>query len=224
MKHLFVTLALCVLAAQAAAENAASGTVVELSAEASRSAANDYAQATAYAEDTDASPGEVAKRVNALIASALQTAKAYASISTRTGNVATYPVYAKGSTRVEAWRMRAEIVMETRDTEALSELLGRLHASLAVSQLTVSPAPETRHKAENEATLAAIAAFRAKAKLVADALGHSYRIRQINIGGGRPQAYPRLRASLAADTAPIEGGESQIGITVGGQIELAGKP
>jgi len=33
---------------------------------------------------------------------------------------------------IEAWRMRSEILLETRDMAALSELLGKLQATLSV--------------------------------------------------------------------------------------------
>ncbi|HEX5804537.1 MAG TPA: hypothetical protein VFY24_16080, partial [Azospira sp.] len=50
------------------AGGAAASTTIDLSAEASRPAANDLARATVFAEATSPAPGESAKRVNALIA------------------------------------------------------------------------------------------------------------------------------------------------------------
>lgn len=208
-----------------AADPPATGTLVELSAEATRSAPNDLARATAYTEVAEATPGEAAKRVNAAIAQALQTAKGHPAVRVKSGNTSTYPVYAKGSSRIEAWRMRAELVLETRDTAALSELLGRLQGSLAVGQISLSPAPETRRKVEEETMLEAIANFRARAKLVAEAFGRPMRIRSLSVGGAaRPGPHPVLRAAMAEAAAPIEAGESQIAVAVSGQIELLAAP
>ena len=73
--------------------------------------------------------------------------------------------------------------------------------------------------------LDAIAAFRARARLVADALGKPYRIRQLSVGaqGFRPPM-PVMRAAAMAtmDAAPmpVEAGVSQVSATVSGQIEL----
>lgn len=198
---------------------------IDLSAEASRPAANDLARATVFAEATSASPGESAKKINTLIAEAVSTAKGYARIKVQTAGTQTYPVYAKGG-KIEAWRMRSEIVLESSDTGALSELLGKLQANLGVSGVSMLPSPETRKKAENEAMMEAIAAFRNRAKLVADALGKPYRIKQLSIGGQqyRPPV-PMLRAApmaaMEAAPMPMEAGESQISATVSGQIELA---
>lgn len=215
----------CTFALVAFMGSAAAATTIDLSAEASRPATNDLARATVFAEATSASPGESAKKVNALIAEAVVTAKGYARVKVQTAGTQTYPVYAKGG-KIEAWRMRSEVALESNDTAALSELLGKLQANLGVSGVSMLPSPETRKKAENDATLEAIAAFRNRAKLVADALGKTYRIKQLSIGGQqyRPPV-PMLRAaSVAAMEAapmPMEAGESQVSTTVSGQIELA---
>lgn len=202
----------------------AAPTTIDLNADASRAAANDLARATVFAETTGASPGESAKKVNALVAEAVGTAKSYARVKVQTAGTHTYPVYAKGG-KIEAWRMRSEIVLESGDTAALSELVGKLQASLGVSGVALMPSPETRRKAENEATLEAIAAFRAKAKLVADALGKPYRIKQLSIGGQQyrpPVAMYKAAPMAAMESAPMpmEAGESQVTATVSGQIEL----
>lgn len=200
-------------------------TTIDLSADASRPAANDLARATVFAEATSASPGESAKKVNTMVAEAVSTAKGYSRIKVQTAGTQTYPVYAKGG-KIEAWRMRSDIVLESGDTAALSELLGKLQGSLGVSNVTLQPASETRKKAESDATLDAIAAFKARAKLVADALGKPYRIKHLSLGGQQyrpPQ--PMLRAApmaaMEAAPMPMEAGESQITATVSGQIELA---
>lgn len=217
-------LLVAVLAAMAAPVMAAP-TTIDLSAEASRAAVNDLARATVFAEATGATPGELAKRVNGLIADGLKTARGYAGVKTQSGGTHTYPVYAKGG-KIDAWRMRSDLTLESSDASALSELLGKLQASLGVSGVVMLPAPETRKKAENEAMLDAIGAFKTRAKLLADALGKPYRIKQLSVNSsGRPPLQPMLRATAAFSSAeaapmPIEAGESQISANVSGQIEL----
>lgn len=219
-----LSLLVIILAAMAAPVMAAP-TTIDLSVEASRAAVNDLARATVFAEATGATPGELAKRINSLIADALKTAKGYAGVKTQSGGTHTYPVYAKGG-KIDAWRMRSDLTLESSDTGALSELLGKLQASLGVSGVVMLPAPETRKKAENEAMLDAIGAFKARAKLLADALGKPYRIKQLSVNSsGRPPVQPMLRATAVFSSAeaapmPIEAGESQISASVSGQIEL----
>lgn len=209
----------------ALAGGAVADVTVDLSAEASRSAANDLARATVFAEVVGTAPGEAAKRANALIADALAAAKAYPRVRTQTAGTHAYPIYAKSGGRIESWRMRSEIALESGDVAALSELLGKLQGTLGVSGVTLLPSPETRRKAENEATLDAIAAFRARAQLAADALGKPYRIKHLSLGSqGQRPPMPFLRAApmaaMEAASMPLEAGESQVTATVSGQIEL----
>lgn len=216
---------LTVVALCQASEPAPAGTLIDLAAEARRTAANDLAAATVFAEASDNNPGELAKKVNGQIASALRMAKPYTAIKTRSGNTYTRPNYGKNG-RIDGWNMRSELDLETRDIAALSELLGKMQTTLGVGQIALAPAPETRQTAEDGATLDAIAAFRAKAKVIADALGKPYRIRQMSIqGASRPPIMPLRRSAMMsaiAEPAPIEAGESSIGVTVSGQIELIG--
>ena len=212
------------LAALLASSALAAPTQIDLSADASRPAANDLARATVFAEASGATPGELANRIKGLIGEGLKTAKGYASIKTQSGGTNTYPVYAKGG-KIESWRMRSELTLESGDTVALSELLGKLQVSLGVSNLVMLPAAETRKKAENEALLDAVSAFKSRAKLLADALGKPYRIKQLSVSsGGRSPVMPMMRASAAyaADAAPMpmEGGDTQVSANVSGQIEL----
>lgn len=210
--------------APAASSNEAMTTTIDLSVEAARPAANDLARASVFAEASGATPSELANRVNSLISDALKTARKYANVNTRSGATHTYPIYAKGN-KIEAWRMRSELALESRDSAALSELLGKLQTTLGVANLMMLPSPETRKQAESEAIVDAIAAFKARARTVADALGKNYRIRQLSINsGGRLPGPPMLRSAALAQAEsapmPIEAGETQIQATIAGQIEL----
>lgn len=206
---------------------AEAGTTIELSAEASLPAANDLVSATVYAEVTGSNPAELAKRVNLDIAEALKLIKAKPGIAAKSGQQHTYPVYGQNQ-KVENWRMRSEIVLESKDQAAVSELLGKLQQMrLAIGNLAQQPSPATRRASEDEATREAIRAFQGRAKLIADTFGKPYRIKQLNIQqSGRQPPMPMFKASrrvMAAEAAPLplEAGESLVTTTVSGQIELA---
>lgn len=209
-----------------AATSAFAGPTIELSAEASRPAANDMVQATVYAEATGGNPAELARRVNQEIAEGIRVAKAKSGISVKSGRQNTAPVYGKDR-RIEGWRMSSEFVLESRDTAAVSETLGQLQQMrLLVASVTQYPAPETRRKAEDEATRDAIANFRARAAVVADALGKPYTIRHLTVsqGGHAPMPVmraPRMAMEAAAPPPPLEAGESLVTATVSGKVELA---
>ncbi len=211
----------CIAALWLSGATCASTIVVDLSADASRPAANDLARATLFADATGATPGELARKVNTLVADGIAVARGTSKVKVQSGTTGTYPVYAKGG-RIEAWRMRSEIVLESADIASLSELVGKLQGTLGVSGLTLMPAPETRRKAETEATVDAIAAFRARARTVADTLGKSWRIRQLSVGsqGYRPPVAMRA-AAMEGAALPVEAGETQITVSVSGQIEVS---
>ena len=224
MKPLHHAVCLSLLACSLAAPGWAAPMIVELSAETSRPAVNDLVRATVSAEASGTTPGELSRQVNGQIAEALKTAKAYPAIRTQSGGTSTTPIYAKGG-KIESWRMRSELSLESGDTAAVSELLGKLQASLGVSNLLLQPSPETRKKVEEQAIIDAIAAFKGRAKVIADALGTTYRIKQLNVNTSGRIVQPMFRTAARAMTMdaapmPVEAGESQVSATVSGQIEL----
>ncbi|GAB2182283.1 SIMPL domain-containing protein [Denitratisoma sp. agr-D3] len=201
---------------------AAKGTLVDFTVEARQSAPNDQGSATAFMEADAASPAELARKVNGAIAQALALAKKTPAVQTRSGNTWTSPIYGKNDRAIVAWRMRSELLLESRDLPALAELVGQLQNTLGVGQIHLQPAPETRGKAEDQATQDAIALFRDKAKQIARQLGRDYRIVQLNVNSSRGQIYAPKAMALRAEAAalPLEAGESQVTVTVSGQIEV----
>ena len=207
---------------------AGAGTTVDLTAEASRPAANDMVRATVFAEASGSNPAELARRVNQDIAEGLKVIKARPGVAVKSGRQSTFPVYSQNQ-KIESWRIRSELILESRDAAAVSELLGQLQQMrLAISDVSQLPTPETRRKVEDEATREAIAAFRQRAAVVAEVLGKSYKIHHLSIQqSGQMPPMPMLRASraMAAEAAappvPMEAGESLVTTTVSGQVEVA---
>jgi predicted secreted protein len=198
---------------------------VDLSADASRRAPNDMAIATVYFEASDPNPASLSKQVNAAITSALEQIRQVPAVSAKSSGTATYPIYGKDGRRIEGWRMRSDLQLESRDIGALSDLLGRLQTKLALAGLVMQPAPETRRSTADLAARDAIHAFQARAEAIAATLGKPYRIRHLSIGyGGMPRPiHPTMKtAAFAAEAASlaVEAGESEIAVTVSGTIEL----
>lgn len=210
-----------------AAATAQAGALVDLSAQASRPAANDMVRASVFSEASGKSPAELAQRVNTDVAEALKLIRSKPGISVKSGQQSTYPVYGQAQ-KIDGWRMRSELVLESKDQGGVSELLGKLQQMrLAVGEVSLLPSPETRRKVEDEATREAIVAFQSRAGVIAEQLGKTWKIKQLNVqqGGGMP--IPMMRAArgvmMAAEAAPapLEAGESLVTANVSGQIELA---
>ena len=203
------------------------GTLIDLSADASRPAANDQVRAVVYSEANGLNPAEVSRRVNQEIAEALKVIKAKSGVTVKSGQQATYPVYGKEQ-KIEGWRMRSELILESKDLGAVSDLLGKLQQmKLAVGNVSQMPSAETRRQVEDETTRDAIRAFQSRAAVVADQLGKKWQIKQLNIqqAGQYPQPMMRAARGVAmmaeAAPAPLEAGESQLTTSIHGQIELA---
>ncbi len=199
----------------------------DISVEASRTAPNDQFRAQVYFEATDSNPGDLARKVNSTITQALQTTRAYPGVKVRTAGNATYPIYGKTGRSIESWRMRSTLALESNDAAPLSELLGKLQQTMAVSGLNAAPSPETWKKIEDEAIADALGAFEARARLVAGSLHKKWKIKHVSVNTGGIQqkpvmAYARSAGMMAADAAPapIEAGDSPVSVSVNGQIEL----
>ena len=223
-------LSLGVIATPLAAETTPPGPpTIALGAEASVGAANDLAIAHAYVEASGPSPAELGTEVNRNIAKALETAKAYPTVEVRSAGNHSNPIYgsvrsAAGRAQIEGWRMRATLELESTDVAALSALLGRLQATMAVADISLSPSPATRRRAEDRALVEALKNFEARAALAASTLGRKYRIRELDLNAGshRPPV-PMMRASLASAEAaptPLAAGEGSVTVTVSGTVEL----
>lgn len=216
--------ALLALSAPALAEPA-KATTIDLSAEAGSKAENDLGRAQLYFEASDKNAQTLAGKVNRAIADALETAKPFTSVMTSTAGSTTYPIHDRDGNRIEGWRMRSTIELESRDMAALSALIGQLQQTLLISSVNMQPAPETRAKATNVAAVDAIRAFEERAEVLANALGKRYRIRHLSVQHtGSPPVYPMMRASPMSfakdESAPLQGGQSEITVTVSGTVEL----
>jgi predicted secreted protein len=216
---------LALLAGSFAAASQA-GALIDLAAEAGRPAANDMVRASVYSEASGSNPADLARQVNGNIGEALKLIREKKGVTVKSGNQSTYPIYAQ-SRKIDGWRMRSELLIESKDFGAVSELLGRLQQMrLAVGDIAQMPSPETRRQVEDEAMREAIRAFQNRAAVVGEQLGKGWKIKQmhINQGGGSPLPIMRgaRSAMLAAEAAPapIEAGESTITTQISGQIEL----
>lgn len=221
MKAIKTVIFLCGLLAL----GAHAATTVDLAAEAARPAVNDQVRAVVYSEAQGSNPADLAGRVNQEIAGGLQLIRGKAGVSVKSGNQSTYPVYGRDQ-KIESWRMRSELVIESRDLGAVSELLGELQQRrLAVGQVSQMPSPKTRRQVEDEATRDAIKAFQSRAEVIAGALGKKWKIKQLSVsqqGGAMPMPVFRAAKVMMAEAmpAPLEAGESLLTTTVSGQIEL----
>jgi predicted secreted protein len=198
---------------------------VRLQAQQSESVSNDTMHVTlnSYAEMQDSA--RLAARINKDMEWALAKARQYSAVKVSTGGYQTWPVIRKEVT--SAWRGQQDLMLESRDTELLSQLTGELQEKLKIKSMSFSVSDEQRIAVENRLIDASLNAFKLRARIVGDNLNaKGYRIVDINVGTSaqRPpvmyQAKMATMAMEANDAVAVEGGESDVQVTVSGTIEL----
>jgi predicted secreted protein len=196
---------------------------VHFQAEAQREVQNDVLNATLYVELNNASASALAAAINNSVNDALRMAKEYKGVRARSGNYQTYPVYSKSNV-LQGWRGRGEIRIESKDFDAASALIGKLQAGMQLAGIGFSVSPEARRAIQDELSVEAIRAFKARAEILKTALaGRSYKLVRLDVSGGQQGPQPRFAvARAAADvTAPnLESGVTVISAVASGSIEI----
>lgn len=204
---------------------------VDFSSEVAREIPNDQMNATLSIELNDKDAGKLAQQLNLAINDAIKKASVYPSVKVSSGNQNTWPIYGSTlttSSKLESWRGRAEIRLETKDFKAAGELIGKLQEKLQINGINFVVSPESRRKVEDSLTSEAIASFKARADAIRSAWSaKGYKLVQMSLGSaGGPMPYmPMMRTMKAteADGAPAQelaGGDTRLVVNVSGSIEL----
>ena len=224
--HVILLAATAPLAVAQSVAPAGNGPQVELAADVSREVRNDLMSATLFVEANDANPVALASLLNRAGADALRAAGEFKEVKAQSGGNQTFPVYDRANKQT-GWRGRAEVRLESRDFQAMAQLVARLQSSMQLGGIAFGVSPELKRQTENDLIAEAVNAFRARAEIAAKALGSpQYRIKRlaINAPGGYPGPRPMARMSAAsADAAapPVfEGGTSQVRVEVQGTVEI----
>jgi len=198
---------------------------VRLQSQQTEAVSNDtmHVSMNTYAEMQD--PAKLAAKINSAMEWALQQAKQVKGVKVSTGSYQTWPVIRKEVTT--GWRGQQDLVMESADTEALSQLVGQLQERLQIKSMRFTVSDKKRAAVENRLIVAALDAFKQRAGIIGDNLNAGgFRIVEINVNTST-QRPPMLRqanmaslSSEAGDAVAVEGGESDVSVTVNGSIEL----
>ncbi len=201
---------------------------VHLSATATGRVANDTLVARLAAQAEGHDPAALARTVNERVRRAVDTLhRRWPQIRVQSESYTTQPRYHDNV--LSGWRVRQSLRLEGQDLAAMSEAIGALQGELALAGMRFTVSPAQRQQAEDAVIRQALQAFRQRARLVAETLGHTgYALvtLQVGSGGGTPVA-PMYRAlpmrAAAAEAVPppaLEAGEATLTVTVRGEIEL----
>jgi predicted secreted protein len=199
---------------------------VTVSASSTVTVQNDRLQAWLRAEGENATPAAAASQVNAAIAKALASAKAYPAVKVATAGYSTQQISDKQ--KPSRWRVVQSLSLDSSDFTAAATLISRLQDDdgLLLSGMGFSLADKTRRDAEDSVTQQAIKSWQARAQQAAIGLGSAgWRPGHVTVqtgDGGR--AYPLMRAQAMSSggSAPvaIEAGTTDVSVTVSGEAIL----
>lgn len=180
---------------------------------------------TARAEGRDAA--EPADEVNRAIDWAVTMARSLPEIKVQTLGYSTSPVYEKNTIR--GWRVNQSIRLESTDSRALGDLVGRLQSQLQMQSLGYEISDAQRRRHLDQLTDDALARFQARALRIAQAMGRSgFRLVQVHVNDGQQAPVPMARgmmleaarADFSVAPARIEAGSQTMTVNVSGEIEL----
>jgi predicted secreted protein len=230
MRSLLVTLALAA-AATASAQTSQQPffNVVTIEASATADVPTDTLTVTMFAEEQGPDPAAIAARVNARLDEALTRAKREPKVEARSGNYQTTPVYDRAN-QITGWRIRADLVFESRDFKTAAALAGALQPALKLWSMTFSLSRGAREATEAALLTEALGKFQEKARAVAKGLGFpGYVLGQIVVRneapGPPPVAFRSVAMSAMADggappPVPVEGGKNAVTVNVSGSVVL----
>ncbi len=203
--------------------------VVTLEASATADVPTDTLTVTLFVEEQGPDPGLLATRVNARLDEALTRARKEPKVEARSGNYQTNPTFDR-SNQVTGWRIRADIVLESRDFKSVSALAGALQPALKLWSMAFSLSRLAREAAEAALLAEALGKYQEKARAIAKGLGFpGYALGQIAVRNDGPEhtpvAYRGVAMSAMASGAPpapvpVEGGKNAVTVTVAGSVVL----
>ena len=233
---LFGRLTACVLAATSissvalAADQAAPSGVVALTATASTDVTRDMLTITLMTTRDGADASAVQSFLKQAVESALAEARSVSrpgQIDVRTGNFSLSPRYSPKNA-ISGWQGSAEVVLEGRDLQGLSQLAGRIQ-TMSIARVSQGLSREQREKAEATALSQAISRYRAQAADVTKQFGYSsYAVREVSVSTNDPGSNPVPMFAVARSMSvqndapmPIEAGQTSVTVTVNGTVQMA---
>ena len=202
---------------------------IALRAEVNQEIAHDLMHVTLYSEAQNTDPAALAAEISKTLNASIAQARTVKGVSVASGSRNSYPVYDDKGQKITAWRERAELRLESADFSALSTLTGEMLQTLKMGGMSFSIADNTRKTHEDALLKDAVAAFKARAQLVSQALGGSgYKLVSLNLNTGgfqrpMPMRMEAMKGAAMMDAAvnpEVEAGTSQVSISADGVIEV----
>ena len=204
--------------------------VVSLSATASTEVNKDWLSiafsTTREGIDAAVVQSQLRQALDAALAEARKLAKP-GQVEVQTGGFSLYPRYAPKGGGISGWQGSTELIVQGRDTQAISQLTGRVQ-TLSIARVAFSLSREAREKVEGDVAAEAIARFRSRADTVSKQFGFAgYTVREVSVSSDAGQMVPQpmmraqaVRVGGAEEGLPVEAGKALVTATVSGSVQM----
>lgn len=236
LKSLSVALLALPFTLPALAENtqsAVQNNVVSFNAEVEKEVSRDLLQVTLFYQTEGANLTELNKVINERLSKALTIAKKESAVEVKNHFRNTNVRY-NNQGKQSGWVDRVELVLESKDFQALSKVIGELDGVMAVESTNALVSSETLMSLENELTQAALEKFKTKAQLIQNSLNmKGYQILDLDVSSVNEQAFgarPYMVQAMAksaemstmdsSDNAYLENGKEKIKARISARIAL----
>lgn len=197
-----------------------------LQAQASTEVQHDTVKIVLATEVNGKTQADVAKALNTVLEQAMKDAKSNPKVKASSGDYRIWPMNDRDG-KISDWRGRGEILLESSDFAAASDIATLLSDRVPVANLVFSVSPQARAKQEQLLLAQAAQVFRDRAQSLAEAMGYSsYTLKEINLGGAGAQYQPAPRMMMASmdaaakSSVPLEGGTEEVSVAIQGSIFL----
>jgi predicted secreted protein len=212
------------------AQSVAAAPTLQLDAKASATVANDEMVVVLAVERDGQQLAPINEAVVSQLNAAIAEARRVEGVRARLGSLSTFPSFTREG-KANGWRVRGEVVLESRMLQQLSQLTGRLSEKMQLASVMFRLSSERRRIEEDRLLSEAAKSFQDKATQAATAFGFkSYQIRDLSLRpGGNFQPRPVYMgrsadampmAASAPPPVPTDGGESEVVVSVSGTVDL----
>ena len=206
-------------------------TVISFSTEVTKEVDYDVMEVTLFIKDENKNLKELNQTINQKANAALEVIKKQSAVEIKKNTRSTQVRYdSKG--KQSGWIERADLVLESKDFVALSQVISDLNDTFAIAEVMQKLSKEATAKFEDEMMKSALAQFQHKAQLIQTSLNaKGYEILNLNLdsrnelpyfeGRMMPLAKASAFASENADEVNLDShSKAELKATVSAQIKL----
>lgn len=206
-------------------------TVISFSTEVTKEVDYDVMEVTLFIKDENKNLKELNQTINQKANAALEVIKKQGAVEIKKNTRSTQVRYdSKG--KQSGWIERADLVLESKDFVALSQVISDLNDTFAIAEVMQKLSKEATAKFEDEMMKSALAQFQHKAQLIQTSLNaKGYEILNLNLdsrnelpyfeGRMMPLAKASAFASENADEVNLDShSKAELKATVSAQIKL----